>query len=461
MEHESAGAGAEASRLVAALESAWKSIQATNPGVPDAVIVLGTGVERGRLSKLGHWWGGQWVADGTVRGEVLLAGEALHLKPTDVFEVLLHEAAHGLNTSRGVKDVSRGGRYHNAKFKATAIEVGLRVGSMPPYGWAKTDLAPKTVEHYSVDISRISEEMRIARRLSRASTIEGTLGGEGSTTGVDSDLDSPDGTSKKNRPAECGCGRKMRMSPSVLAKGPVICGVCQTGFEVDRVATVESEMQPDTGNRPEPDHGEVVNTFLKRRSLQLDHEDGDLPRPDRPGRELSAPAESPLAITENDIVTQLRRQLRTRSDAERLVTVAQWLGPKSTEPEMPMPARNWAEQRDLTQIARTVLELDGALTRSGPTARPTALLIGERVKTADSIEPHLFGLLPEPDTPGRVLDIDVRDGTVTIDFAAWGRTEIPIEDVQSVLRLDYATVHATDTAVPQAPPSAPTLGIEL
>lgn len=165
MEGHLAEVGAEGSRLVAALETAWQAIQASNPGVPDAVIVLGTGVERGRLSKLGHWWGGQWVADGTPRGEVLLAGEALHLKPTDVFEVLLHEAAHGLNTARGVKDVSRGGRYHNAKFKATAIEVGLRVGSMPPYGWAKTELAPATIEHYSAEIIRIGEEMRIARRL--------------------------------------------------------------------------------------------------------------------------------------------------------------------------------------------------------------------------------------------------------------------------------------------------------
>ena len=222
MERDLLEAGAEGSRLVAALETAWQSIQASNPGVPDAVIVLGTGVERGRLSKLGHWWGGQWVADGTPRGEVLLAGEALHLKPTDVFEVLLHEAAHGLNTARGVKDVSRGGRYHNAKFKATAIEVGLRVGSMPPYGWAKTELAPATIEHYSAEIIRIGEEMRIARRLTRGATVEGTLSGDGSSAGTDADATGDAEMAKKNRPAECGCGRKMRMAPSVLAMGPVV-----------------------------------------------------------------------------------------------------------------------------------------------------------------------------------------------------------------------------------------------
>src|SRR3546814_5109715 len=68
-----------------------------HPDLPAVVIVLGSGVERGRLVKLGHWWGGRWVADGQTRGEVLLAGEALHLTPAQVFEVLLHEGAHGLN----------------------------------------------------------------------------------------------------------------------------------------------------------------------------------------------------------------------------------------------------------------------------------------------------------------------------------------------------------------------------
>jgi hypothetical protein len=115
----------QASALVASCETAWAAIQQHHREVPDVVIVLGTGVERGRLVKLGHWWGGRWIADGDIRGEVLLAGEALHLAPEDVFEVLLHEAAHGLNAARGVQDSSRGGRYHNARFKPTAEELGL------------------------------------------------------------------------------------------------------------------------------------------------------------------------------------------------------------------------------------------------------------------------------------------------------------------------------------------------
>jgi len=92
---------ATASAVVAACEVAWSDIRDHHLQLPEVVIVLGSGVERGRLVKLGHWWGGRWLADGEVRGEVLLAGEALHLPADKVFEVLLHEAAHGLNAARG------------------------------------------------------------------------------------------------------------------------------------------------------------------------------------------------------------------------------------------------------------------------------------------------------------------------------------------------------------------------
>lgn len=52
---------ATASALIAACEQAWAEIRRHHPDVPHAVVVLGSGVERGRLVKLGHWWGGRWL----------------------------------------------------------------------------------------------------------------------------------------------------------------------------------------------------------------------------------------------------------------------------------------------------------------------------------------------------------------------------------------------------------------
>jgi hypothetical protein len=236
---------ATASAVVAACEAAWSDIQRHHPDLPDAVVILGTGVERGRLVKLGHWWGGRWVADGKTRAEVLLAGEALHLPPAQVFEVLLHESAHGLNAARGVKDTSRGGRYHNQRFKAAAEEVLLRIRAMPPYGLASTLLTPAAIERYDETIKRLGEAMRIARQLERGVRV----GSEGQQEQEDGrGANGADGDGKRSGPptAACSCGRKMRMAPSVLAAGPVTCGLCETSF------AVAAERSPGTSADPVP-----------------------------------------------------------------------------------------------------------------------------------------------------------------------------------------------------------------
>ena len=171
---------------------------------------------------------------------ILLAGEALHLQPSQVFEVLLHEAAHGLNTARGIKDASRGGRYHNARFKSAAAELGLIVSQMPPYGWAQTALGPPTLERYESDISRLGHAMRVARRLSADVRI-GEVGSDQEKGQVEGDGQAPGEGPAKAGPAACGCGRKMRMAPSILAQGPVLCGLCGHEFSTERRTDRPSE----------------------------------------------------------------------------------------------------------------------------------------------------------------------------------------------------------------------------
>lgn len=148
---------AGASTLLSACESSWVQIQLRSRGVPEVVLVLGTGVECRRPVKLGHWCDGRWTADCEVRRELLLGGEALHLRPEQVFEVLVHEAAHCLNAVRVDKDASRGGRCQNARFKAAAEELGLIVSQMPPYGWAQTESGPDARRAHDREIAAISE----------------------------------------------------------------------------------------------------------------------------------------------------------------------------------------------------------------------------------------------------------------------------------------------------------------
>src|SRR5687768_783210 len=115
----------EASALVAALEIAWAAIQRRHAEVPAVVVTLGAGgigVPAGAL-KLGHFAAKRWVtrdspADSGGVAELFVGGEGLRRGADEVLATLLHEAAHGVASVRGIKDTSRQGRYHNARFKA-------------------------------------------------------------------------------------------------------------------------------------------------------------------------------------------------------------------------------------------------------------------------------------------------------------------------------------------------------
>lgn len=487
---------ASASALVAACEAAWHDIQTHHPELPDVVMVLGTGVERGRLVKLGHWWGGQWLADGQSRGEVLLAGEALHLEPARVFEVLLHESAHGINATRGVKDTSRGGRYHNRHFASTAREVLLDVKQMPPYGLAATELTPAALERYGPTVERLGDAMRIVRQL-RAGTrigvegdgIEGTLGSGESAGGKENG----DGQAKGPGSAACGCGRKMRMAPSTLAAGPVLCGLCGTEFAVGAErqqpprGNIEADVSPgpagavvdrgfierrqqaiateaQAGAAPELDEA-VVRTLDRQRTrleamLQAapDHDDRVVrtivDRRDRLERVLSRsltdiPGGVVVGLAAADAAGAVETRAPGQVDADH-DALRHWYERFGTLDEQPMPAATAAEAARRQRLARSLLKADGSL--YGPaitTAVGTELQAGDRVLPFDDHDDLPAGTL------GTVEHVDAAGGTIDIDFATWGRLRTRLNDtITRDLRHDYAVVTTPEQAV-----SGPEVGL--
>jgi hypothetical protein len=477
---------AAASTLIAACEAAWTDIQSHHPDLPDAVMVLGTGVERGRLVKLGHWWGGQWVADGQTRGEVLLAGEALHLEPKQVFEVLLHEAAHGINAGRGVKDTSRGGRYHNQKFAATAKEVLLRVRAMPPYGLAATDLTTEAGERYANTIEHLGDAMRIARQLGRGIQVGADEGAgiEGSIGGERGGADGAGGAKGSSPPAVCGCGRRMRMAPSTLAAGPVVCGLCGSEFTTGAERSPQNDAdRADPDARPAsgtPSEAVVDRTFLARRQASIADE---LPAEPERGvdtavsrilerrraqieglHEVAQEQGAPVANLVKDRHERLSRVLRAGIAATLGETVepdvptedhevlARWYERFGTLDEQPMPAASAAEAARRDRQARSLLQADGLL--HGPEIADTA---GRQFQAGDRVAP--ISDQPRLDlpagTPGTIESVDPDTGALDIDFATWGRLRAHLnEAVTSSLRHDYTEVR------PQATPELD-LGIDL
>jgi hypothetical protein len=374
--------GPTASALVSACERAWESIQANHPGVPDAVIVLGTGVERGRLIKLGHWWDNRWLADGAGRGEVLLAGEALHLSPTEVFEVLLHEAAHGLNASRHIKDTSREGRYHNEKFKATAEEVGLRVHYMKPHAWARTSMSEETADRYRDEIDALGESMRITRQLRGINLGKENGSGKGGNEKSTSEQDREPRT-RNGVPAACGCGRRMRIAPSVLAQGPVICGLCGNEF----AATQAIQRHP-------PASASVDSSFIQRRHAAL--------------------------------------------EAER-ETIRAWCDAWGTDHEVPLVGSDAAAIDRLNGLARTELKAKGML--HGPPVHIDGmeLMAGDRVIAGTGLTWPDAATAVEPGVIGVVEEVDANASEVVIDFTIEGRDRFRLSSLgQGKLSYGYA-----------------------
>ncbi len=238
--------GAISSPMVAALEGAWSAIAARHPELPPVVIVLGAGSGNGPSLTLGHFAAMRWRVpepaaveqndepggeSGPVAGQLwaegFVGGEGLARGPADVLATLLHEAAHALAHVRAIKDTSRQGRWHNAKFKALAEEVGISVEKDPRIGWSPTTLPAQTREVYAEVIAELGSVLR----LHRAVEITGSGPKKPATP-----------------PCACGCGRTIRVSKTVLAAGPILCGVCGTAF-----TPPASDDDSDTGSETEQD----------------------------------------------------------------------------------------------------------------------------------------------------------------------------------------------------------------
>jgi hypothetical protein len=201
-------------RLVSALDRAWAAIRARHPDAPEVVITLGSGSSgtRGGLT-LGHFAAARWERAGTRLPELFVGGEGLQHGAANVLATLLHEAAHGVAAVREIQDTSRQGRFHNARFRALAEEMGLTVEKTGSIGWSKTTLPDASAALYRGELRRLEAALVAFRHADG----HGRGGRASSNNGL---------------AARCDCPRRIRASAAVLAAGPITCGVCGSEFEV-------------------------------------------------------------------------------------------------------------------------------------------------------------------------------------------------------------------------------------
>lgn len=75
------------------------------------------------------------------RHEINICAENANMKVIDILEIMLHEMCHYYADLHEIKTTSRGGTFHNKKFKEIAEKFGLIVTKTQKYGYADTKLS--------------------------------------------------------------------------------------------------------------------------------------------------------------------------------------------------------------------------------------------------------------------------------------------------------------------------------
>jgi hypothetical protein len=133
--------------LLIALDEVYASLRADHPNLPRALVTVEE-PHPAVTSRVACWRPGQFVtAAGIFEGRIAFGYPSAHRNvPRTLFDGpaevvlgdLVHEAAHALATARDIKDTSRGGTWHNDRYKALAEELGLIVSKNDRHGWAST-----------------------------------------------------------------------------------------------------------------------------------------------------------------------------------------------------------------------------------------------------------------------------------------------------------------------------------
>lgn len=79
-----------------------------------------------------------WISKLGGTHEINIGAGTLSRPIENVCATLLHEMIHYWNYENGIQDTSRGGTYHNKRFREAAIERGLEVTHSEKYGWSHT-----------------------------------------------------------------------------------------------------------------------------------------------------------------------------------------------------------------------------------------------------------------------------------------------------------------------------------
>lgn len=150
-----------------------------------------------------------WKRKDDWRHELNMGAETIDRPIEEVVATMMHEMVHLYNIAHGVQDCSRGGTYHNKKFRDEAERRGLAIKHHEKYGWTITEPTMELIEYI---INKGWGEISIRRGYEwTPPRSTGTKTGNGNTAGPAA---GPKKSSTRKLKCPC-CGNSVRATKAV------------------------------------------------------------------------------------------------------------------------------------------------------------------------------------------------------------------------------------------------------
>lgn len=195
--------------LLEALDALWERLRADVPELPPIRPTVSP------TSRMYDHGPERWGLDGDVVTGLVVNADVLAAGAETFVVTVLHDAAHILNWRRDVKDLTVRGSYHNQSFLTTAEEVGLEweegAARSANRGFDSFVLSDEARRRHEPDLKALERAIPL------------TL----------PHLTLPATKSRVDRlTLRCKCtpSRSFRISQTVAALGPIVCGVCGKPF---------------------------------------------------------------------------------------------------------------------------------------------------------------------------------------------------------------------------------------
>ena len=201
------------SRTVGYLEKIFRALNAHyfNGEIEEPVITIqSTPRAYGHVTVVKAWQ----RADGGQRHELNIGAGTLDRPIENVTATVLHEMIHLYNLQAGVQDTSRGGCYHNKRFREAAEARDLHISYDKRIGWSITEPTDALIEFI---LAQGWDDIMMSRQ--EGFSVRG-VGGPGAKGGI---TPPTTGRTSSTRKVVCPCcGQSVRATRKVN----IICGDC-------------------------------------------------------------------------------------------------------------------------------------------------------------------------------------------------------------------------------------------